>query len=89
MKYILENKVFNSTLYEVPSIDMLKRFDDTDLTNEEIYKEISYTIVGKGILSHSNKLKIMEAVKKLVDYNIRYNSLLEISRKKFCRKYSR
>ena len=53
MKYILENKVFKTTLYEIPSIEILKKFDDTSLSNEDIFREIRYTIVGRGILSHS------------------------------------
>lgn len=84
MKYIKlfnENVVFNHTIYDVPNKEDLYKFNDTNLTAKEIFDEICYTIIGRGVLSEKNKEQIVQSAKILVDKfnNSKYKEVLKMA----------
>ena len=77
-----ENGVFNSTIYRVPTTEELSKFLETDLDPEDIYNEIGYTIIGRGIKSPKNMGMIMETCHKMVKEfpnEHRFKKVLEIA----------
>ena len=78
--YINENKVFTSTLYRVPTLNELEKFNNTDLSPKEIFNEIKYTIIGKSIASNKAITDVLSACKLLSNINDnRYTKVLEIA----------
>ncbi len=77
--------VFTHTIYRLPTDEELKKFDKfPDMTAQEVLNEISYTIVGRGIMSQKNKDLIIESIKRLIelfpDYET-YKGSLELAKK--------
>lgn len=62
-------KIFTYTKYDLPSEEDLKDIDSKNLSAKEIFNGFSYTIVGRGINSNSNKDKIIKSIKMLIDFN--------------------
>ncbi len=64
--FLNENEVFTSTLYRVPTEQELMRFDEhKDMSAKDIFNEICYTLVGRGILDEKVLSEIKETTNKL------------------------
>jgi len=64
-----EPKIFTYTAYRLPNQEDLNEIDQANLSAKEIYEGFSYTIIGKGIRSHKNRLQIIEAINMLISFN--------------------
>jgi len=82
-EFINENMVFNSTIYRIPTNEELSKFEKYPyMTPHEIYEEIVYSIIGRGIFSRINKENILKSIQKLCDMypdSNRYKDVLIIS----------
>jgi hypothetical protein len=77
--------IFQYTTYRLPSEDELKEFENyPNLTAEDIENGFGYTMIGRGILSETNKKLIQEGIKMLIEKypdDNRYKDALEIANK--------
>ena len=68
--------IFQYTLYRIPTKAELMEFEHyPELTPEEILHEISWTLIGKGMLDNRIKNQICDTIQKLIDFypqDIRY-----------------
>ena len=71
----------NATIYGVPSEEELYKFNNTSLSAKEIFNEICYTIIGRGILSESNKAQIVKSAEILVNKfnDLKYKEVLKMA----------
>ena len=85
--FINENKVFTSTIHRIPTITELEKFNETNLTPEEIFKEITYTIIGRGMRTFNTISDVLSTCKLLNDISdARYPKVLEIAQE-YANKY--
>jgi hypothetical protein len=62
-------KIFTYTAYRLPNQEDIKEINDSNLSGEEIFNGLSYTLIGRGILSTETKNKIIEAINMLIESN--------------------
>lgn len=60
-------RIFQYTLYRIPTNAELMEFERySDLTPEEVLNEVSWTLIGKGILDNRVKDQICDSIQKLI-----------------------
>jgi hypothetical protein len=62
-------KIFTYTAYRLPNQEDIKEINDSNLSGKEIFNGLSYTLIGRGILSTETKNKIIEAINMLIESN--------------------
>jgi len=58
-------KFFSYTHYKLPNEEELKDINNYGLSSNEILNGFKYSIVGRGVMSKDNKIKIIESIKML------------------------
>ena len=80
----INDKVFNHTLYRIPTDEELEGFENhPEYTAEDVLNEFRYIIVGRGILDGKNKNMIIECVSKLIQKypnDERYKETLKLAK---------
>jgi hypothetical protein len=62
-------KIFTYTAYRLPNSEDIKEINNSKLSAKEIFDGLSYTLIGRGILSNETKHKIVEAINMLIESN--------------------
>lgn len=73
-------EIFLRTKYDLPTTEDLIDINSFNLKSDDIIEGFKYTIIGRGITSVENKLKILkslESLSKLYPDNIEYIKALE------------
>jgi len=79
----MKPKIFTYTAYRLPNTEDIDEINNTNLSAKEIFDGLSYTLIGRGILSNETKNKIVEAINMLINSNpenLEYQKALEMTK---------